>query len=170
MLLSKKQKTMSEYSTWWMLIELGGWVTFWMILSYFWLTAEALMILTVFLWVDILFWVIDSYIVTKDTSSRKLIEWIARKFWRRALPFVTIAALKWIWYDNIEAISNIIMSVLILSEWYSVLWHIYSINYWEKLKEIDALKWLFEMLANLFKWQISSSTNTKDDEKKKQDK
>jgi len=136
-----------------------------MILTYFWLTAEWLIILTVFLWVDVLFWLLDSYIVAKNTSSNKLIEWLARKFTRRALPFIFIAALRWVWYDWIEMMANVVMSVLIISEWYSILWHIYSINYWKKLPEIDALKALMEKVADIFRWELSKKT----DEKKEQD-
>ena len=136
-----------------------------MVLTYFWLTAEWLIILTVFLWVDVLFWLLDSYIVAKNTSSNKLIEWLARKFTRRALPFIFIAALRWVWYDWIEMMANVVMSVLIISEWYSILWHIYSINYWKKLPEIDALKALMEKVADIFRWELSKKT----DEKKEQD-
>lgn len=147
---------MEAYSTWGVIAEVAGWITIWSILAYFWLEAQALMTLSIFLWVDILFWLLDSYFVTKDTSSKKLVEWIARKFWRRALPFITIAVLKWIGYDNVETISTIVMSVLILSEWYSIIWHIYALNYKEKLPEIDALKWLITMVADLFKGQLNT--------------
>jgi len=61
--------------------------------------------------------------------------------------------------------ANVVMSVLIISEWYSILWHIYSINYWKKLPEIDALKALMEKVADIFRWELSKKT----DEKKEQD-
>ena len=147
---------MHEISTWGRVAEVAGGITIWAILSYFWLTTQALMTLTIFLWVDVLFWLLDSYIVTKDTSSKKLVEWIARKFWRRSLPFIFIAALRWVWYENIETMATMVMSILIISEAYSIIWHIYSINYKEKLPEIDALKMLIEKIWNLFKWQLES--------------
>ena len=105
---------MHEISTWGMVAEVAGGITIWAILSYFWLTTQALMTLTIFLWVDVLFWLLDSYIVTKDTSSKKLVEWIARKFWRRSLPFIFIAALRWVWYENIETMATMVMSILII--------------------------------------------------------
>jgi len=43
---------------------------------------------------------------------------------------------------------------LILSEWYSIIWHIYALNYKERLPEIDALKWLIWMIADLFQWKL----------------
>ena len=146
---------MEEFSAGWVVAEVAWGITIGTILTYFWLTSTWLITLSAFLALDVIFWLLDSYIVTQDTSSRKLIEWLARKFWRRALPFVTIAALRWIGYDDVEMISNIVMSILILSEWYSVVWHIYSINFKEKLPEIDALKFLIEKVAEIFKWQMS---------------
>lgn len=147
---------MNEISTWWMIADIVWWITFWWILTYFWLTAEWLMILTVFLWLDIIFGVLDSYIVTKDTSSKKLVQWLAKKLTRWLLPFLVVATLKWIWYQEIELLSNIIMSTLIISEWYSILGHFFSINYWETLPEIDCLKVLFEKIADLFKKQTKN--------------
>lgn len=152
---------MHEISTWGMVAEVAWGITMWAILSYFWLTAQALATLTIFLWVDVLFWLLDSYIVTKDTSSKKLVEWIARKFWRRSLPFICIAALKWVGYENIETMATMVMSILIISEAYSILWHIYSINYKEKLPEIDALKLLIQKIWELFRWKLSTKDNEK---------
>ena len=146
---------METYSTWGVVAEVAGWITIWSILAYFWLEAQALLTLSIFLWVDVLFWLLDSYFVTKDTSSKKLVEWIARKFWRRSLPFICIAALKWIGYDNIDTLATMVMSILIISEAYSILWHIYSINYCEKLPEIDALKLLMQKLSDFFRWLIT---------------
>ena len=152
---------MTDISTWWVVADVAWGITIWSIFAYFWLSAEAVMILTVFLWLDIIFWLLDSYFITKDTSSKKLVEWLARKFWRRALPFVTILALKWIGYEWIETMADIVMWVLIVSEWYSIIWHIYSLNYWEKLPEIDALKLLINKIWDLFRWLISK--NKKDE-------
>lgn len=159
---------METYSTWGMIAEVAGWITFWSILAYFWLEAQALMTLSIFLAVDIIFWLLDSYFVTKDTSSKKLVEWLARKAWRRALPFILIAALKWVGYDWIDTISTIVMTVLILSEWYSIIWHIYALNYKEKLPEIDCLKRLFWMIADLFKWQLPTKNKDLSDKKDEQ--
>lgn len=155
---------MGEASTGGVVAEVLGWITIWSILTYFWLTSVWLITLTVFLWVDILFWLLDSYIVTKDTSSIKLVEWLARKATRRALPFILIAALRWVWYDWIEMMANVVMSVLIISEWYSIIWHIYAINYNEKLPEIDALKLLIQEIWKLFR---SKLTNEWEDKKQR---
>lgn len=156
---------METYSTWGMVAEVAGWITFWSIMAYFWLETQALMILTAFLALDIIFWLLDSYFVTKDTSSKQLVEWLARKAARWSLPFILIAALKWVGYEWIDPISTIVMTTLILSEWYSIIWHIYSLNYKEKLPEIDALKRVMETIANLFKWQLPSKSKDLSDKK-----
>lgn len=153
---------MNEISTWGMIADIAWGITFWAILTYFWLTAETLIILTVFLWLDIIFWVLDSYLVTKDTSSTKLVQWLAKKLTRRALPFVVIAAFKWIWHHDVELISNMIMTTLIISEWYSIIWHFYSINYWEKIPEIDAIKILFNNIEKIFKNILKPDGKKKD--------
>lgn len=145
---------METYSTWGMMAEVAWGITIGSILAYFGLEAQALITLSIFLAVDIIFWLLDSYFVTQDTSSKKLVEGLARKLWRRSLPFITIAALKWIGYEDVETISTIVMTVLILSEWYSIIWHIYALNYKEKLPEIDALKRLLSMISDLLKWQM----------------
>jgi hypothetical protein len=58
---------------------------------------------------------------------------------------------------------------LIVAEWYSVIWHIYSINYKKQLEEIDALKLLMEWIARLLKSKIDETLPPKEDEKWKSD-
>ena len=148
---------MNTYSTWWLIADIAWWITFWSILAYFWLEAQALMTLSIFLGLDIIFWLLDSYFVTKDTSSKKLVEWLAKKAWRWSLPFILIAALKWVGYEWIDPIATIVMTTLILSEWYSIIWHIYSLNYKEKLPEIDCLKYIMQKISELFKWELNKN-------------
>lgn len=159
---------METYSTWGMIAEVAGWITIWWILSYFWIWSEALIILTVFLWLDVLFWLLESYIITKNTSSTKLVQWLARKLTRRALPFILIAALRGVWYEDINTMATMVMTILIISEAYSVIWHIYNINQpWsEPLPEIDALSALLKWISDFFAKIINSNKplDKKDDE------
>ena len=74
------------------------------------------------------------------------------------LPMIVIIILKWIWADDIELASTIIFSILIITEWYSIIGHIYTINTGEKMKEIDALKLLFEFIWNLLTWKLTTKT------------
>ena len=132
------------------------------ILEYFWMTSETLIILTVMLILDWVFWVTNAYI-QGTLESKIMVTWLVKKLSRWCLPFIVIAVLRWAGFDNIGLISTTILSILIVAEWYSIIGHIYSINYKEQLPEIDALKMLFEYIAKLFRWKINE--NKKDEEK-----
>ena len=86
------------------------------------------------------------------------------------LPFIVIAIMRWAWFDNVDLVATVLLSILIVAEWYSVVWHIYSINYKETLPEIDAMKALFEWISKLFKTKIDETLPPKnEDEWKKND-
>lgn len=82
------------------------------------------------------------------------------------LPMIVIIILKGVGADDIELASTIIFSILIITEGYSIIGHIYSINTGEKLPEIDALKMLFEFIANLLKWKIPVTKEEEEEETK----
>jgi hypothetical protein len=86
---------------------------------------------------------------------------LLKKLTRWCIPFIVIAVMRWAGFDNIWTISTTVLSILIVAEWYSVIWHIYSINYWKKLAEIDCLKIMLEQIAALFKDKIDK-TDMKD--------
>ena len=125
----------------------------WVALDYFWMSGETLIILTVMLVLDWVFWVINAYIQW-TLESKLMVNWLVKKLTRWCLPFIVIAVLRGAWFDNTHLISTSILSILIVAEWYSVIGHIYSINYKEQLPEIDALKLLFQWIAKLFKWKL----------------
>lgn len=82
------------------------------------------------------------------------------------LPMIVIIILKWVWADDIELASTIIFSILIITEWYSIIGHIYTINTGEKLAEIDAMKLLFEFIANLLKGKLTTKKQEEEEETK----
>lgn len=129
------------------------WLALWEILKYFWMTSETLIILTVVLVLDRVFGVISAYI-QENLQSKLMVNGLIKKLTRWSIPFIVIAVLRWAGFENIEMISTSILSILIVAEWYSIIWHIYSINYRQQLPEIDALKALLEWIARLFKWKI----------------
>ncbi len=137
-------------------INLAWWISLWVILEYFWMSQEALIILTVMLLLDRIFWVIDAYI-QETLQSKLMVTWLVKKLTRRMLPFIVIAIMRWAGFENIDLIATIILSILIVAEGYSVVWHIYSINYWEQIMEIDALKLMFEWIANLLRTKIDET-------------
>lgn len=145
------------------------WIWLGVALDWFGMSWETLTILTAMLVLDWIFWVINAY--TQWTLQSKLmVNWLVKKLTRRCLPFIVIAVLRGAWFDNTHIITTSILSILIVAEGYSVIWHIYSINYWEQLEEIDALKMLLRWVANLFKWKIDDlSPNEKDEWKNSKD-
>lgn len=132
-------------------------VTLWAILNYFGMSAETLIILTVMLILDWIFWVVNAYI-QENLQSKLMVNWLIKKLTRRCIPFIVIAVLRGAWFDNTHLIATSILSIIIVAEWYSIIWHIYSINYKKELPEIDALKLLLERIAKLFKWELEKKT------------
>lgn len=130
------------------------------VLNYFWMTSETLIILTVMLILDRVFGVINAYL-QENLQSKLMVNGLIKKLSRRSIPFIVIAVLRWAGFENIEMISTSILSILIVAEWYSIIWHIYSINYRQELPEIDALKALLEWVAKLFKWKIDETWKEK---------
>ena len=151
----------------WFAINIAGGISLGMALEYFWMTQETLIILTVMLLLDWIFWVIDAY-MQWNLQSKLMVNGLVKKLTRRCLPFITIAVLRGAGFDKVDLVSTVLLSILIVAEWYSVIWHIYSINYWEQLAEIDALKALFQWLSKIFKAKIEEDLSHKDtkDEKK----
>lgn len=144
----------------WVAMNLVWWISLGVVLEYFWMTQETLIILTVMLVLDWIFWVINAYIQW-NLQSKLMVTGLVKKLTRWLLPFIVIAVMRWAWFDKVDLVSTCILSILIVAEWYSVIWHIYSINYGEQLEEIDALKLLFQRLGKIFKWKLDD-LSTKD--------
>ena len=147
----------------WAIANILGWISIWVILEYFGMTSETLIILTVMLILDWIFGVTNAYI-QGTLQSKIMVNGLVKKLTRWCFPFIVIIVLKEAWFDKIDFISTTILSILIVAEWYSVIWHIYSINYKEQLPEIDALKMLFKWIAELFKWKIDEDLSDKKDD------
>ena len=147
----------------WVVVNILWWITLGTALEYFWMTQETLIILTVMLLLDWIFWVIDAY-MRGTLQSKLMVNGLVKKLTRRCLPFIVIAIMRWAGFDKIDLISTVILSILIVAEWYSVIWHIYSINYKEELPEIDALKQLIQWISKIFKSKIDDLT-PKDEDK-----
>ncbi len=56
---------------------------------------------------------------------------------------------------------------MIVSEWYSIIWHLYPINTWKQLLEIDAFELSISKLLSLFKKFIDAFLDDIDKEKSK---
>lgn len=137
----------------WAVLNIAGWISLGVALEYFWMSQETLIILTIMLFLDRVFGVINAYIQW-TLQSKLMVTWLVKKLTRWMLPFIVIAVMRWAWFEKIDLVSTCILSILIVAEWYSVIGHIYSINYGEELGEIDALKLLFQWIGRLFKWKL----------------
>lgn len=161
---------MEEVSVWGVYGNIVWWLSLWALFTYFWMNWETLVILTVMLLLDWVFGVVNAY-MKKTLESWKMTNGLLKKLTRRCIPFIVIWVLKGAGFENIELISNWVLSILIVSEWYSIIWHIYSINTGKQLKEIDALKLLLEWIANMFKWELEKKSELESkEESKKEDK
>ena len=150
----------------WALIGIVWWMSVAWILDYFSISGEGLTILTVMLCLDFIFWIASAKERWEEIQSKKRQHWLMKKITRWLLPFIVVAWLKWTWMPWIDELVSVIIWMIVFSELYSIIGHIYSINYWEELPETDAFKMLLDWLAKLIKNLI----NKKDEELKKGDK
>lgn len=147
----------------WIILNIAGGISLWAILDYFWMGQETLIILTVMLLLDWIFWVINAYI-QGTLQSKLMVNWLVKKLTRWCLPFIVIAVMRWAGFSQVELVATVMLSIIIVAEWYSVIGHIYSINYKENLPEIDALKLLFQWIAKLFKSKVDETLSDKEEE------
>lgn len=146
---------MWEFSTGGAVASVAWWLTLAGILEYFQLSWEVTAIFATLLILDFVFWVSDAYIEDKQqVTSEKMWRWLAKKVCKFLLPLIVVLVLKWIGFENLEMVITTILSILIITEWYSIIWHIYSINTWEHLSEIDAFSLLIDFIVNIFKAKL----------------
>ena len=151
----------------WVAVNLAGWLTLGVILEYFGIGGETLIILSAMLLLDWVFWIVDAY-MQSTLESKLMVRWLVKKLTRWCFPFIVIWVLRWAWFESTELITTAMLSILIVAEWYSVIGHIYSINYKQQLPEIDALKMLFEWISKIFKWKVEDTL--KEDKEDKEEK
>lgn len=140
----------------WVAVNIAWGLTLWVILEYFWIGGETLIILSAMLVLDRIFWVVDAY-MQGTLESKLMVRGLIKKLTRWCFPFIVIGVLRWAGFDSTELITTAMLSILIVAEGYSVVGHLYSINYKEQLKEIDALKMLFERIAKIFAGKIDDT-------------
>lgn len=155
-----------EITTWAIITDIALWWAVWIALEYFWLSVETVIIMSVLLALDFFFWVLNVYIKDrKNLSSTLAWEGLWKKMTRRCLPFLVVAICRGAWLNDMSYLSSVVCGIIIVSEGYSILGHIYSINSKDgsELPEIDALEALIQRLAKLFKWVIDSKTKDKEE-------
>lgn len=131
-----------------------GCILYW-VLEYFGIWCEAITILSSLLILDFIMWIADTYIRDKtQVTSEKMWKWLVKKMTRWLLPFIVVGIFKWAWIDDMTTVTNMLLSMLIITEWYSIIGHIYSINTWKEMIEIDAFEMLLKLVLNLLKGKL----------------
>ena len=137
----------------WALIWIAWWLGVAKVLDYFSISWEWLIIMTSMLVLDMIFWLISAKARWETIQSKLLQQWLMKKMTRWLLPFIVALWLKRTWLPWIENLIHVIVWMIVFSELYSIIGHIYSINYNEELPEVDAFKmllnWIVKFLKNL---------------------
>lgn len=144
---------------------IGG-ISLWVALEYFWLSWEAVLIMSIVLAIDFIMGILEVWLKRKnELSSTKAWQGLFKKMTRWMLPFIVVIVLRGAWLDNIWYLSTVVCWIIILSEWYSILAHIYTINQpWdEHLPEVNALQYIIEFVSKIFKTAIEDKTSIKKD-------
>jgi len=132
-----------------------AWLWIWGILTYCWLNQEAIMIYWILLVVDFIFGVAEVYLTDKtQVRSDSAIKWLIKKMTRFCMPFVVAIVMKWAGFDDMDTFITVIMWILIVSEWYSIIGHIYNINTGKTLPEINGFESVINMIVSIFKKKI----------------
>lgn len=139
------------------------------ILDYFSISGEWLIIMSVMLVVDFIFWLISAKSRGEKIESKKRQHGLVKKASRWILPFIVAGALKWTGMSGVDLLVNTIVGMIVFSELYSIIGHIYSINYGEELPEMDAFKILMNKLSNFVKGIIKKESEKIDEEKPNSD-
>lgn len=148
----------------WIAANVAWGITLGVILEYFGIGSETLIILSAMLILDWIFWIVDAY-MQGTLESKLMVRGLIKKLTRWCFPFIVIGILRGAWFESSELIATAMLSILIVAEWYSVIGHIYSINYKQQLPEIDALKMLFEWIAKIFKGKVDDTLKDKEEKK-----
>lgn len=159
---------MSE--TEWAIVWILWWIGISEILNYFSMSSEWLIIMTTMLVLDLIFWLLSAKSRWQQIESKRLQEWLMKKMTRRLLPFIVVLWLKRTWFSWIDWLVKVVMWMIIFSELYSIIWHIYSINYKEELPEIDAFKMLLNSITKMLKKLINQKNDEIEPKDEKEDK
>lgn len=134
----------------------GVWVAG--ILDYFSISQEWLVVMSVMLFIDFLFGIISAKSRGENIESKKRQHWLVKKVVRRVLPFIVAWWLTRTGMEGMDILMNTVIWMIVFSELYSIIGHIYSINYWEELPEADAFKMLLNGLVKLLKNLINKKS------------
>ena len=152
----------------WVAINILWGITLAEILDYFSMSWEWILIMTIMLVLDFIFWLLSAKSRWEKIESKIWEHGLMKKISRWLLPFIVVAGLKRTGMWGIDELVKVIMWMIVFSELYSIIWHIYSINYWKELAEHDAFKLLLERILKLIKWKVEETLPPKEEEEWKE--
>ncbi len=153
----------------WALIGIVGGLSVAGILDYFSINEEWFVVMSILLIVDFIFWIVAAKVRGEAIESKKRQEWLIRKISRWVIPFLVAWWLKRTWMWGIEELNLAILWMIVFSELYSIIWHIYSINYKQELPELDTFKLLLNWIAKLLKWLVTKNSKKIEDKEEKEE-
>lgn len=161
---------MGEVSTWGAIASVAGGVTLAGVLDYFHLWYEVTSIFAALLILDFIFWIADAYLEDKQKiTSTRMWRGLAKKLCKLMLPLIVVLVLRGVGFENLDMVVTTIMSILVITEWYSIIWHIFSISAWKTIPEIDAFSLLLDFIVNIFKQKLPKTESLEMKEEKGED-
>jgi toxin secretion/phage lysis holin len=125
------------------------------IFAYFGLNEETVIIFFCLLLIDFISGVAEAKVNGESITSEKAKKGVIKKLTLFILPFIVIAVMKGAELEGVATFcTHLVMGVLIASEGYSILGHIYNINTGKRLPEQDALTALVEKIMGIFKGKM----------------
>lgn len=138
-------------------------LSLWVILQYFHLKEESLIIFTALLIIDFVLWITHWYLREKwKLSSTRMWTGLWKKIVRLTIPFTAVMILKWVGFQEISLLISTIMSILIASEWYSILRHYMYITTKKEMSEIDAVEYVLTKLVEIVIPNLKNKDEKKD--------
>lgn len=131
------------------------WVWLWTLLTYCWLNQEVITIYWVLLLVDFIFGVVEVYLIDKTKlKSDSAIKGLLKKMTRLCMPFIVWIVMKGAGFDDVGIFVTMILWILIVSEGYSIIGHIYNINTGKSLPEINWFENVIDLIVSTFKKKL----------------
>lgn len=156
---------MSGFSTTGAVASIAWWITLAGVLEYFHLSWEVTAIFAALLALDFIFWISDAYLEDKQqVTSEKMRRGLVKKMSKLMLPLIVVLVLKGVGFESLEMVVTTIFSILIITEGYSIIGHIYCINTWEHISEIDSFALLLDFIIDIFRTKLP--VKEKDEDKK----
>ena len=115
-------------------------------------------ILSILMIIDTISWIAKQYRIDKnEITSHNWWRWVQKKMLTIMFLFSFALMFKWIEVDWTTYIKTV-LSLLIVSEFYSICQNVYSFRTWEKVNEIDAvslvIRYIWQSLIKVIEWKI----------------